>query len=114
MVFSPKPLLRCGFLFRRSIVVGEAMELHREVFAVEHGALGELGFALARRIQHLAAMYQIPPEKFVKDLQKRNGLIEIYDQLMNEKVVAFLQQNAKIEEVPAGSLSQPQTLPNPA
>ena len=69
---------------------------------------------IAQRIGSLAAMYQIPPEKFVKDLQKRNGLIEIYDQLMNEKVVDFLQQNAKIEEVPAGSLSPPQALSNPA
>jgi trigger factor len=68
---------------------------------------------IAQRIGSLAAMYQIPPEKFVKDLQKRNGLIEIYDQLMNEKVLDFLQQNAKIEEVPAGSLSQPQAASNP-
>ncbi len=63
---------------------------------------------IARRIGSLAAIYQIPPEQFVKDLQKRNGLIEIYDQLMNEKVLDFLQQNARIEEVPAGSLSRPQ------
>jgi trigger factor len=57
---------------------------------------------VAARIQHLATMYQITPEKFLKDLQKRNGLIEIYDQIMNEKVVDFLQQNAKIEEVQPG------------
>jgi trigger factor len=54
---------------------------------------------IARRIHHLAGMYQIAPEKFAKDLQKRNGLIEIYDQIMNEKVIDFLQQNARIEEV---------------
>jgi trigger factor len=57
---------------------------------------------IAQRIGTLAAAYQIPAEKFVKDLQKRNGLIEIYDQLMNEKVIDLLQQNAKVEEVPAG------------
>ena len=68
---------------------------------------------VARRVSTLAAMYQIPPEKFIKDLQKRNGLMEIYDQVMNEKVMDFLQQNAKIEEVPAGSLSSPQ-FPNPS
>jgi trigger factor len=61
---------------------------------------------VAQRIQAMAQMYQIPPEKFVKDLQKRNGFVEIYDQLANEKVVEFLQQNAKIEEVPVGTLSQ--------
>jgi len=56
---------------------------------------------IARRINHLAGMYQIPADKFLKDLQKRNGLIEIYDQIMNEKVLELLQQNAKVEEVPA-------------
>src|SRR5262249_48902147 len=58
---------------------------------------------IATRINHLAAAYQIPADKFLKDLQKRNGLIEIYDQVMNEKVLDFLQQNAQIEEVPAGT-----------
>ena len=52
---------------------------------------------ISRRIAQLAAMYQIPPDKFLKDLQKRNGLIEIYDQIMNEKVVDLLQQHAQIE-----------------
>lgn len=56
---------------------------------------------ILRRVHTLAAMYQITPEKFLKDLQKRNGLIEIYDQIANEKVIDFLQQNAKVEEVPA-------------
>jgi trigger factor len=56
---------------------------------------------IAQRIQVMAAMYQIPPEKFAKDLQKRGGLIEIYDQLMNEKVLELLQKEAKIEDVPA-------------
>ena len=55
---------------------------------------------IAHRVQTLANMYQIPVEKFAKDLQQRNGLIQIYDQVMNEKVIDFLQQQAKIEEVP--------------
>lgn len=63
---------------------------------------------VARRVHTLAQMYQIPVEKFVKDLQKRNGFGEIYDQIANDKVLEMLQQNAKMEEVPAGSLSQPQ------
>jgi trigger factor len=54
-----------------------------------------------RRIQTLAAMYQIPPDKFIKDLQKRNGVIEIYDQLAHEKVMEFLENNAAVETVPA-------------
>ena len=54
-----------------------------------------------QRVQSLAAAYQIPFEKFVKDLQKRNGVNELYDQIAHEKVIAFLEQNAKIEDVPA-------------
>jgi trigger factor len=64
---------------------------------------------IAQRITHLAGLYQISPDKFLKDLQRRNGLIEIYDQVMNEKVVDLLQQAAQIEDVPPGS-----ELPNPS
>jgi len=67
---------------------------------------------IAARIQQLAAMYQIPAEKFAKDLQKRNGLIEIYDQIMNEKVIDFLQKNARIEEVAPAPESE--SGPNPS
>jgi trigger factor len=55
---------------------------------------------IANRINQLAAVYKIPPEQFLKDLQKRNGLIEIYDQIMNEKVIDLLQQHARLEDVP--------------
>ena len=54
-----------------------------------------------QRIQSLAVAYQIPPDKFVKDLQKRNGINELYDQIAHEKVLDFLEINAKIENVPA-------------
>jgi trigger factor len=61
-----------------------------------------------RRAQALAAMYQMPPEKFLKDLQKRNGVNELYDQVAHEKVLAFLEQNAKIEDVsPAATGATP-------
>lgn len=56
-----------------------------------------------KRVQSLAVAYQIPLEKFLKDLQKRNGVAELYDQIAHEKVLAFLEQNAKIEEVPAAA-----------
>lgn len=52
-----------------------------------------------RRIQAMASMYQIPPDKFIKDLQKRNGIVEIYDQLSSEKVLEFLEINATVETV---------------
>ncbi|PWU09345.1 MAG: trigger factor [Verrucomicrobia bacterium] len=62
---------------------------------------------IANRINSLAAIYQIPPQQFAKDLQKRNGLIEIFDQIMNEKVIDLLQQNAKLEEVPLAEGGNP-------
>ena len=66
---------------------------------------------IAQRINQLAIAYQIPPDKFLKDLQKRNGLIEIFDQIMNEKVLDLLQQEARIEEAPPGS-DIPETNPS--
>jgi len=59
-----------------------------------------------KRAQSLALAYQIPLEKFLKDLQKRNGVPELYDQVAHEKVLAFLEQNAKIEEVPAAAAAK--------
>jgi len=56
---------------------------------------------ILRRVQTMATIYQIPPQKFLKDLEKRNGLIEIYDQIAHEKVMEFLENNAKIETATA-------------
>ena len=58
---------------------------------------------VVKHAQSLAAMYQMPFEQFLKDLQKRNGVNELYDQIAHEKVLAFLEQNAWIEEVPAAT-----------
>ena len=54
-----------------------------------------------RRAQTLSAMYQIPLDKFLQDVQKRNAVQELYDQVAHEKVLDFLENNAKIETVPA-------------
>jgi len=62
---------------------------------------------VAHRISHLAALYQIPAEKFAKDLQRRNGLIQVFDEIMNEKVIDFLQKNARVEEVAPGANPNP-------
>jgi trigger factor len=52
-----------------------------------------------REAQIIAGTYQIPLEKFLKDLQKRNGLNELYEQATREKVLKFLEDNAKVETV---------------
>ena len=52
----------------------------------------------------LRAAYQIPVDQFLKELQKRNGVNEIYEQIAHEKVVRLLQQYAQVEdEAPVAS-----------
>ncbi len=51
-----------------------------------------------KRAQQLAMIYQMPFEQFVKDLQKRNGVNELYEQVMHEKVLDLIEQNAVITE----------------
>jgi len=56
------------------------------------------------RIVALAQAYNMAPEKFLKELRSREGGVEeIYAQLLHEKVVDFLHEHAKIEDVPAKS-----------
>jgi trigger factor len=62
---------------------------------------------VSHRVLTLANTYNIAPEKFIKDLQKRNGLVQIYDQVAQEKVLTFLEKNAVIEDVPAGAAPTP-------
>jgi trigger factor len=87
----------------------DAKERVKLAFLIQHIAEKE-NFKVSQEevLQHaqaLASMYQIPLEKFLKDLQKRNGVAELYDQIAREKVLAFLEQNAKIEETPAAVAS---------
>lgn len=58
---------------------------------------------VVQRVHALAQAYQIPVDKFVKDLQKRNGVNELYEQIAHEKVLKYLEQNAQFEDVPAAS-----------
>ena len=51
-----------------------------------------------KRAQQLAAMYRMPFDQFIKDLQKRNGVNELYDQVLHEKVLDLLEKNAVISE----------------
>jgi trigger factor len=51
-----------------------------------------------RRAQSLAMMYQMPFDAFIKDLQKRNGVNELYEQVLHEKVLELLEKNASITE----------------
>jgi trigger factor len=54
-----------------------------------------------KRAQQLAMMYQTPLEQFLKDLQKRDGVQELYQQVIHEKVLELLEKNAAVTETPA-------------
>ena len=54
-----------------------------------------------KRAQQLAVMYQMPFDQFIKDLQKRNGVNELYEQVLHEKVLELLEKNAVITETAA-------------
>jgi len=56
---------------------------------------------IAGRLQAMAAQYQVPVDKLVKDLEKADRLQDIYSQLLTEKVIELLVQNAKVEDVAA-------------
>ncbi len=58
---------------------------------------------MMQRVQMMAAQYQMPVDKFVKEVQKNDGFGQIHEEMLSEKVVAFLVQNAKIEDVPAAA-----------
>lgn len=55
---------------------------------------------IERRVAVLAALHQVPPQKLMEELRKRDALVKVYDEIAREKVLDFLQQHARIEDVP--------------
>jgi trigger factor len=53
---------------------------------------------LQSRVALMAQANEIPVKKFVQELEKRQGLQEVYQQIIHEKVVNFLHENARIED----------------
>jgi trigger factor len=58
------------------------------------------------RITMMAQANKMAPQKFAQELEKRGSLPEIYQQIIHEKVLSFLHEHAKLEDVPAGALSE--------
>ncbi len=54
-----------------------------------------------QRLQYLSTQYQMPLDKLVKELEKNNGMGRVNEEILSEKVVDFLIQNAQVEDVPA-------------
>lgn len=55
---------------------------------------------ITQRILLLAQQHQIKAEKLVRQLQERNGIADIQEQIISSKVLDFLQLHAKVEEMP--------------
>jgi len=54
---------------------------------------------MGARIYQMAQQARVKPDDLVKDLRKRDQLPGIHEQLLLTKVVDFLEQNAKIEDI---------------
>jgi trigger factor len=52
-----------------------------------------------RRAQAMAMMNQVPLEQFIKDLKARNGVNELFEQVLHEKVLELLEKHANVTEV---------------
>lgn len=58
---------------------------------------------IANRVMVLAHQLEMRPEKLAKELRERDGFTEIHEQIMISKVLDFLEEHAKVEDLPAPS-----------
>jgi trigger factor len=85
---SAKERIKASFIFGR-IAEKEGIAVSQE--------------ELAQQILALARQSQTPPETFAKQLRDRDGLVEVENQILTSKVLEFLEQNARFEEVLPGA-----------
>ena len=81
--------LKIGFLFHR-------ISEKEGIRADEH--------EMNTRLAVMAQASNMPLKKFIQEVEKRSGFAEVYQQIIHEKVLEFLHENAKIEDVPKGAL----------
>jgi len=61
---------------------------------------------ISARVVSLAQSYNMPLQKFVKELEARNGFVDIHRELLHEKVINFLHEHARVQDVePVASAS---------
>lgn len=56
--------------------------------------------ALHSRLAIMAHEANMLADKYIKELQKNEGIYQVMEQLLHERVIDFLQEHAKIEDVP--------------
>lgn len=59
--------------------------------------------ALHSRLAIMAHEANMPADKYIKELQKTEGIYQVMEQLLHERVVDFLHEHAKIEDIPAAA-----------
>jgi trigger factor len=89
---TAKERLKMGFLFGR-IAEKEGIKVTRD--------------EITRRVLQIAQQQEVKPEKLIKDLDKSGGFGRIHEDILMAKVVDFIEQNAKIEEVQPSAEAQP-------
>ena len=90
---TAKQKLKMAFLFGR-IAEKEGIQVTRD--------------ELTRQILYMAQQREMKPEKFIKELEKSNGVARVQEDILMSKVMDFLEKNAKIEEVtPAPDAENP-------
>ncbi len=88
---SAKDRLKVGFLLSR-IAEKEGIKVEKS--------------EISQRILQLAQQHQIKPDKLIKQLEERNGIAQIHEQILSSKVLDFIELQAQVEEVqlvPPGS-----------
>ena len=85
---TAKDRVKANFLFRK-IAEKEGIRVNEQ--------------ELSMRIMALAQANNMPADKFVKELRERNGVDDVVASLLHEKIIDFLHENARIEDVPASS-----------
>ena len=61
---------------------------------------------ITQRILLIAQQNDIKPDKLVKQLQERDGVAEIHEQILTSKVLDFLELHAQVEEISAAQPAQ--------
>jgi trigger factor len=85
---TAKSRVKADFLFRR-IAEKEGIRVSEQ--------------DLSMRVMALAQANNMAPDKFAKELKARNGFPDIAASILHEKIIDFLHENARIEDVPAQS-----------
>lgn len=90
---SAKDRVKVSFLMNR---IAE-----KEGIRIEHDEI-------MQRILYIAHQNKIKPEKLIKQLKEQGGISEIHVELLNNKVLDFLELNAQVEEIAPAAPANPQ------